>query len=387
MRALKIFSMALAAIFVLVFMAGETFAASTAVDWARQTVTVKGLGFPPDGIFRPEQAKQLAKRAALADAYRQLAEVVNGVKVTGETTVNQMTLVSDVVRTKVEAVIKGAQSVSEKETSDGGYEVILQMPLFGKANSLSSVIFEKPAQKIPFPEPVRSVAPTVPAYTPTTPIRQRIDIVIKGPANVTVNKVPMSSTYSENIFVPVSYQNLETNYPSFYPTPTWPQIQMPTPSTPQVKLPEIQSPTVPQESTPAAPQVEVPKVETVQPIGEDKVSTAKVDGKYTGLVVDCRELNLQPVMSPTIQNENEETIYGDKNLDYDKIIEIGMAAYVTEVDEIVTERAGENPLVVKATSLKKFNSSPVLSVADSNKILIENKASKFLENLKVVFIM
>lgn len=388
MRTFKIFSMFLAAIFILTLTAGKTSAASTSIDWARHVITVKGMGFAPSGNYPPEQAKQLAKRAATAEAYRQLAEVVNGVKVSGETTVNSMTLVSDIIKTKVDAVIKGVQPISEREISGGGYEVTMQMPLFGQVNSLAGVVFEKPAQKIAFPEPVRTVAPTVPAYTSTTPMKQRVDIIVKGAADVTVNKVPMSSIYSENTFVPLS--NIsgtslpKINQPSIIQPP-----QVVTPAQPQVKfptVPQLQPPTVPQVTTPTVPQVQVPKVETVKS-SDDKVSSAKVDGNYTGLVIDCRELNLQPVMSPTIQNDNSETIYGDKNLDYDKIIEKGMAAYVTEIDEVVTERAGKNPLVVKAESLKNFNSSPVISTADSNKVLIENKSTKFLDDLNVVFIM
>lgn len=372
MKAFKFFSMAFAAIFILVFAAGKSFAATTSIDWGKQIITVKGLGFPPSGNYPLEQAKQLAKRAAMAEAYRQLAEVVNGVKVSGETTVSSMTLVSDVVKTKVEATIKGVQPISEREIS-GGYEVVMQMPLFGKTSSLAGAVIEKPAQKVSFPEPVRTIAPTVPAYTSNTPVKQRIDIVVRGGANVTVNKIPMSSNY-----MPLSNINISAlptiDNPSI--TPIQPQIQMPTPTTPQVKLPEVKLPTA-------------PKIETVQPVEvkDDKISTAKVDGNFTGLIIDCRELNLQPVMSPTIKNENEETIYGDKNLDYDKIVEKGMAAYVTDLDDSVTERAGKNPLVIKATSLKNFNSSPVVSTADSNRILIENKSSKFLDDLNVVFLM
>lgn len=393
MKSFKFFSILFVATFIFIFAANKTFAAPTSVDWGRQVITVKGLGFPPAGNFPIEQAKQLAKRAAMAEAYRQLAEVVNGVKVSGETTVSSMTLVSDIVKTRVEATIKGVQPVEEREIN-GGYEVTMQMPLFGKASSLAGAIFEKPAQKISFPEPVRSVAPSVPAYTANTPIKQRVDIVVKGAADVTVNRVPMSTNYSTNIFEPLSSINISSlpsieNPSIISPAPVQPQIKIPTPATPQIKLPEIQTPAVPQVTIPAAPKAEVPKVETVKPIEikEDKVSAAKVDGKFTGLVIDCRELELQPVMSPTIKNEDKETIYGDKNLDYDKIVEKGMAAYVTDLDDTVKERAGDNPLVVKATGLENFNSNPVVSTADANRILIENKSSKFLDDLNVVFLM
>ena len=105
---------------------------------------------------------------------------------------------------------------------------------------------------------------------------------------------------------------------------------------------------------------------------------------YTGVIIDCRGLNLQRVMSPVIKDENGEIIYGDKDLDLDKINEIGMAAYATNMNE--TSRAGSNPIIVPAMKLSNFNSNPVLSVADASRVLIANEDSGFLKNLNVVFL-
>ena len=107
-------------------------------------------------------------------------------------------------------------------------------------------------------------------------------------------------------------------------------------------------------------------------------------GNYTGLIVDCRGLGLKTAMSPVIQNVNGTKIYGHKNLDVDKIISIGMVDYATTPEN--SSRAGSNPLVVKAIALDNFNSTPIVSILDSNKILIENHATNFLKDLKVVFL-
>ena len=111
---------------------------------------------------------------------------------------------------------------------------------------------------------------------------------------------------------------------------------------------------------------------------------AAAQGDYTGLIVDCRGLNLQPVMSPVISNSNGTKIYGHKNLDIDKVISMGMVDYAS--DNSLVGRAGSNPLVVKAISTKNFNSNPVINIPDSNRVLIENYATKFLRDLKVVFL-
>ena len=108
------------------------------------------------------------------------------------------------------------------------------------------------------------------------------------------------------------------------------------------------------------------------------------EGIYTGLIVDCRGLGLKTAMSPVIKNINGTKIYGHKNLDIDKIIAMGMVDYVDNLESV--DRAGTNPLIIKAVALENFNSDPVVSLEDSNRILVENYATKFLKTLKVVFL-
>lgn len=112
--------------------------------------------------------------------------------------------------------------------------------------------------------------------------------------------------------------------------------------------------------------------------------TGQAIGGYTGLIVDCRNLGLNPVMSPVIKNDQGSSIYGYKNLDSKKVIRNGMAGYVSDMS--AASRAGNNPLVVKAVALDNHNSNPIVTVADANRILIENRASGFLDNCAVVFV-
>ena len=124
----------------------------------------------------------------------------------------------------------------------------------------------------------------------------------------------------------------------------------------------------------------MPSVQLPQP----PVGSQGAIGGFTGLVVDCRGLGLKPVMSPVIKNAEGTPIYGHKNLDYDKVVAQGMAAYTTDPEKL--PRAGSNPLVVKAVSLDNHNGNPVISVADANRVLLENGKSAFLDNLQVVFL-
>lgn len=298
-------------------------AKASGVDWNDAKITVQGMGIAPPRAVNPAQARMLARRAAVVDGYRQLAEAVQGVNVDAETTVENMMVTSDVIKTKVNAMIKGARVIAESVTPDGGYQVTMEVSMFGVSNSVAQAVLTKPAVVEAFPEPVASVAPAMPSVSVSV--------------NVNANVTPAPSL----------------------PTP---------PSIPAVTPPAAPTPVQP--AAPAAPQ--------------SVASNAGAIGGFTGLVVDCRGLGLKPVMSPVIKNAEGQSIYGYKNLDYDKVIAEGMAAYTTNPDKI--SRAGSNPLVVKAVSLDNHNGNPVLSVADANRVLLENGKSGFLDNLKVVFL-
>ena len=237
-------------------------------NWSNNTIEATGMGAYPARAVNQVQAKAMARRAAIADAYRQLAEIINGVNVDAETTVENMITTSDIVKTKVAATIRGARIISEKEIS-GGYEVTMQVPLFGVSNSLADAVMPRAQTKETFPQP--------------------------------------------------------------------------------------------------------------------SVRVTSTRGSYTGLIVDCRGLGLKPVMSPVILNNAGQKIYGYKNLDPDYIIANGMANYTYSLNSGV-ERAGNNPLTVKAISLESHNSYPVISSSDANMVLAENEISHFLDATNVVFV-
>ena len=304
-RNVRILMMLTAMIAVLMLSSLSAFAAE-GVDWGNSTITVTGSGIAPANARSAAQARMMARRAAVVDAYRQLAEAIKGVNVDSETTVQNMMVVDDTTKTKVSAFIQGAKILSEQVTADGGYEVTMTVSMFGVSNSLASAVMPKPAAVEAFPQPVAAVAPSVP-------------------------------TQSVQVTVTVNTQ----------------------PAVPAASVPATGS------SAAAAP-------------------AGKAIGGYTGLIVDCSGLGLKPVMSPVIKNASGQPIYGYKNLDYDRVVSNGMAGYTADIRNAV--RAGANPLVVRAIGLDNHNGNPILSVADANRVLIENGASGFLDRTAVVFV-
>ena len=305
----KLFLIFVAVLSMLVFSSVSVLAAEAGTDWYGGTITVEGYGAPPVNAHSAAQARMLARRAAVVDAYRNLAEEVSGVNVDAETTVLNMETQSDVVKTKVSALVKGARIVSEEVQGDGSYKVVMQIPMYGVSSSLASAVLTPPAKQEAFPAPVAGVAPTTVKVTVTVPT----------------------------------------------PAPT------PAP----------------------APAAKPSDGSSAAPVPSSAAGMSAVGG-YTGLVVDCRGLDLKPVMSPVIRNANGEPIYGFKNLNYQKVIANGMAGYTSDINAV--SRAGSNPLVIKAASLENHNGYPVLSVADANRVLVENQASGFLNNCAVLFV-
>jgi len=94
-------------------------------------LTVVGQGVAPASTISPAHAKALAKRAAVADAYRQMAEKVNGVEVEGRDFIRNMVAQRSEIRTCVQALIKNA-SVVESRFVDGLFEVEMELRVPGK---------------------------------------------------------------------------------------------------------------------------------------------------------------------------------------------------------------------------------------------------------------
>ena len=92
-------------------------------------VSVIGQGVAPNNTISPAQAYALAKRAAIADAYRLIAEKVKGVKVEGKDYIKNMIVKRSTVRTYVNAMIRNA-NIEDTTFKDGLCEVEMDVKLY-----------------------------------------------------------------------------------------------------------------------------------------------------------------------------------------------------------------------------------------------------------------
>jgi hypothetical protein len=92
-------------------------------------ISVTGQGVSPMNTTSPAQAYALAKRAAIADAYRMIAEKVKGVKVDGQDYIKNMMVKRSSVRTSVRAMVRNA-NVVETTFKEGLCEVEMEITLY-----------------------------------------------------------------------------------------------------------------------------------------------------------------------------------------------------------------------------------------------------------------
>lgn len=91
-------------------------------------ISVVGQGVAPMNTTSPAQAYALAKRAAVSDAYRLIAEKVKGVKIDGHDIVKNMMVKRSTVRTSVNGMVRNA-NVVETTFKEGLCEVEMEITI------------------------------------------------------------------------------------------------------------------------------------------------------------------------------------------------------------------------------------------------------------------
>ena len=93
-------------------------------------ITVKGEGVSPckNNTCSSAQGIVLARRAAIVDAYKNLAEKIYGIKIEGRDTVQNMILQNSELKSYVEGQIKGA-NIEKEYYKDGVYVIFMSLKI------------------------------------------------------------------------------------------------------------------------------------------------------------------------------------------------------------------------------------------------------------------
>ena len=143
----------------------------------QDAILVVGEGVPKKGTTGG-QKRLTALRAAEVSAQRALAELLKGVSITGQTTVRDAELESDLIRSSVSAFIKGFHPVvkdwnAEEETA----LVILKVGMNGP-RSFGAMMYEKILTEPKIKQQIEQPAYAPPAELPAPPVAQPYDGLI-----------------------------------------------------------------------------------------------------------------------------------------------------------------------------------------------------------------
>ncbi|MCG6533582.1 MAG: LPP20 family lipoprotein [Syntrophales bacterium LBB04] len=144
------------------------------IDWVGGYITAIGNGTSEKPSLA--QARLLARRAAVVDAQRNLLEMINGVKVDSQTTVENFTVKQDIIKTNVSGIVKGAHIVKDsfEKQPDGSIVATVEMRICmnqckESANSLVQALgLDKKKEDITTP-PQLPPQPMPPAEVPPQP--------------------------------------------------------------------------------------------------------------------------------------------------------------------------------------------------------------------------
>jgi len=146
------------------------------INWSEGIIMATGVGSPPEKYYGKPQARPMALRAAQLDAYRRLLEVTRGVRVNAVTVVEDSMVASDMIRSQVDGMVKGAQVIKKEYLSDGTVEVTVAMSLRGgfaqlilpkDIKQVSEVKTILPAPHVPHEPPTVEEVPTPALPEPT----------------------------------------------------------------------------------------------------------------------------------------------------------------------------------------------------------------------------
>jgi hypothetical protein len=116
---------------------------------------------------------------------------------------------------------------------------------------------------------------------------------------------------------------------------------------------------------------------------------AKKSMIFTGLVIDCKGLNVKPALSPRVLDEQGREIYGSAYVTRDWAIKYGVVGYSKDVAAAAKlDRVGKTPGKVKALKASGANSTDIV-IADKDAADVRSAAEnlKFLSECRVVFVV
>jgi len=109
------------------------------VDWASGKILATGYGMPPQDAATITLRREMAKRAALLDAQRNLLRIIEQIRIDADQDIKSA-MRSKHIALKIEGFLKGYTIVTERELENGRFEVVLEVPLTGPSGLTRCIV-------------------------------------------------------------------------------------------------------------------------------------------------------------------------------------------------------------------------------------------------------
>ena len=307
----------------------EGIGANGQINWTEGVIIVTGQSaINPKFANNPAQQKLMAMRFAQVDAYRNLAEVVNGIRVASSSYMKDMVGESDEVRVLAEGFGKGAKVHSTEISPEGIATVSLIAPLNGKGG-LANFIFPDKLTRVTPPYPLFSELS--PPQLDTTGIPPNLRIFLEA---LEARIVAIERFLAEQF-----------------------GYRAPTAST--------------------------------HPTSQSTTLTPDLGQIYTGLIIDAKGLKVKPAMSPRVLDEGGQEVYGTGYVSREYAVEQGIVGYSKSIESAKqNKRAGNKPFVVKGLKASGANNTDiVISNTDAQTVLGMKGNLSFLDRCRVMVVV
>ncbi|MCM2283726.1 MAG: hypothetical protein NDI81_03040 [Desulfobacula sp.] len=133
---------------------------------------------------------------------------------------------------------------------------------------------------------------------------------------------------------------------------------------------------------------EIRQIPKINPEINPKILPVIGKSLYSGLVIDARGLDIEPVLDPVIVSEQGHDVYSSVFISREFAVQNGICKYVCNLDQAVRDkRIGDNPMILKGLR-KEGSKNATLVISMSDYLVLEKTTERhaFLNECRVIIV-